>query len=270
MNKVSGKQRLLRRKGVFYYKRRVPLQLVKDIGRPFIQQSLKTTSLAEAKKRRTLRDLEWDARFAALKKEASDCANSAPTAGPAELSEGDLLRLVRDYVERKDEEFRKHLVGNSPESEREKAEMTREAKQDAQIMRDRDDPQADQWIYSLGKEILQAAGKSIADPTLPRAAFAEWVRRGLLELENRWLARLADDHQRAFFDQLFNPSRPLQVSFGRLAKQYLQLTEEDGANNRLGRKGLDRQRATVALIREIIGDGTPGTPNYVDRAMAAL
>ena len=62
-----------------------------------------------------------------------------------------------------------------------------------------------------------------------------------------------DEHAETppFFDQLFNPSRPLQVSFGRLAKQYLQLTEEDGANNRLGRKGLDRQRATVALIREM-------------------
>jgi integrase len=258
MNKVADNQHLLRRKGVYYYRRRVPLQLVKDIGRPFIQQSLNTTSLAEAKKRRTLRDLEWDARFDALKKEpASESANSQPTATPTELCEGDLLRLVREYVERKDEEFRKRLVGNPPESEREKAEMRREAKLDGQIMRDRDDPQADQWIYSTGKEILHAAGKSIDDPTLPRAAFAEWVRRGLLELETRYLARLADDHQRAFFDQLFNPSRPLQVSFGQLAKQYLQLTEEDGANNRLGRKGLDRQRATVALIREIIGDSTP-------------
>jgi integrase len=173
------------------------------------------------------------------------------------LSDGDLLRLVRDFVERKDEEFRKSFANSPPESEREKAEMRMEAKLDAQIIRDRDDPQTDQWIYSAGKEILHAAGKSIDDPALPHAAFAEWVRRGLLELDKRSIARFADDHRHAFFDQLFNPSRQPQVSFGELADQYLQLTEEDAATNRLGQKGIDRQRATVALIQEIIGDSTP-------------
>src|SRR5262249_34797937 len=144
-----------------------------------------------------------------------------------------------------------------PQSEREKAEMSKEAKIDAQTIRDRDDPQADAWVYSTGKEILQAAGKSIDDPALPYMAFAEWVRRGLLEIDNRYLARLADDHRHVFFDQLFNPSRQPRVSFGELADQYLQLTEEDVATNRRSQKGLDRQRATVALIREIIGDSTP-------------
>src|SRR5262249_16620436 len=76
-------------------------------------------------------------------------------------------------------------------------------------------------------------------------------------IDNRYLARLADDHRHVFFDQLFNPSRQPRVSFGELADQYLQLTEEDVATNRRSQKGLDRQRATVALIREIIGDSTP-------------
>jgi integrase len=47
------------------------------------------------------------------------------------------------------------------------------------------------------------------------------------------------------------------VTFGELAKQYLQLTEEDAATNRMSRKWVDRQRATMALVREIIGDGVP-------------
>jgi hypothetical protein len=76
----------------------------------------------------------------------------------------------------------------------------------------------------------------------------EWIRRGLLELDNSTLARLADDHRHAFFDQLFEPSRQPWVRFGELADQYLQL--EDAATNRLGQKGIDRQRATMALIRE--------------------
>ena len=63
-------QRLQRRNGVYYYRRRVPLALVTKIGRKVVQVSLHTTSLKEAKKRRTLRDLEWDAKFAA-------CSNPA-------------------------------------------------------------------------------------------------------------------------------------------------------------------------------------------------
>jgi hypothetical protein len=259
MKKVSGNQHLLRRNSVYYYRRQVPQHLVKKIGKQFIQNSLNTTSLAEAKKLRALRDLQWDARFDALKDAAPEreSAKSQTTVNSTELSEGKLLRLVREYVEHKDKEFRKRFAGDPPQSEREKAEMRMEAGLDAQILRDRDDPQVDEWIYHTGKEILQRAARSIDDPALPRAAFAEWIRRGLLELDNRTLARLADDHRHAFFDQLFEPSRQPWVRFGELADQYLQLTEEDAATNRLGQKGIDRQRATMALIREIIGDGTP-------------
>jgi hypothetical protein len=48
MKKVSGNQRLLRRKSVDYYRRRVPQHLVKKIGKESIQFSLGTTSLADA------------------------------------------------------------------------------------------------------------------------------------------------------------------------------------------------------------------------------
>ena len=58
-------QRLLRRQnGVYYYRRRVPLHLVEKFGMKFVQLSLHTKILKEAKKLRTLRDLEWDAKFA--------------------------------------------------------------------------------------------------------------------------------------------------------------------------------------------------------------
>jgi hypothetical protein len=168
-----------------------------------------------------------------------------------------MIRLVHEYVERMDERLRKRFASDPPASEEEKLDMWKEAKLDAQITRDRDDPQADQWIYGAGKEILATAGKSINDPALPSAAFAELVRRGLLELDRRWLARLEDDHRQTFFDQLFNPSRPPQVSFGELADQFLQLTEEEAAANRTSAKWVAKQTANLALIREIIGDNTP-------------
>jgi hypothetical protein len=123
MKKVAGNQRPLRRNSVYYYRRRVPLHLVKEIGEQFVQHSLNTTSLATAKKLRALRDLEWDARFEDLQKDAapgSKSAKSKPTMNSTPLSDGDLLRLVREYVERKDDEFRKRFANTPPESERER------------------------------------------------------------------------------------------------------------------------------------------------------
>jgi hypothetical protein len=99
--------------------------------------------------------------------------------------------------------------------------------------------------------------KSFGDSDVPGEILAELVRRGLVELNRRYRARLADDHSRSFFDQLFDPSRPTRMTFGKLAEQHLQIIEEDGAINSLGAKGLDRQRATIALIREIVSDKTP-------------
>jgi hypothetical protein len=46
------------------------------------------------------------------------------------------------------------------------------------------------------------------------------------------------------------------LTFGKLAEQHLRLIEEDAAINGLGAKGLDRQRATIALVREIVGEET--------------
>ena len=116
MKKLAGNQHLLRRNGVYYYRRRVPLHLVKEIGKQFVQHSLNTTSFAQAKKLRALRDLEWDARFEGLEKDANPAPHSAKSqhsVNSTQLSEGDLLRLVREYVERKDEEFRKRFADYS-------------------------------------------------------------------------------------------------------------------------------------------------------------
>jgi hypothetical protein len=261
MKTVSGNNHLSRRKCVYYYRRRVPAQLIKPIGSKVIQFSLGTTSFKEAKKLRTAKDLEWDVRFEACAKNLAPSSTgsvaSSSSAKAPPLSEPEMIRLVHEYVERMDEPLRKRFVSDPPANEQEKLDMWKEAKLDAQIARDRDHPQADQWIYSAGKEILAAAGKSLDDPALPHVVFAEWVRRGLLELDRRRVARLEDDHRPTFFDQVFNPSRPPQVSFGELADQFLQLTEEEAAANRTSPKWVDKQTANVALIREIIGDETP-------------
>jgi hypothetical protein len=257
--KAVSDQRLLRRSGVYYYRRRVPLELVQKIGKKVVQVSLHTTKLKEAKKRRTVCDIEWDARFeAATALGPGDAANTHSQIPPqgAPLDKSALLELVRNYVERHDHESRKREAQCYPLTTKESTEMRIEAELEAQTLRARDDLHH-QWIYLAGTEVLKAAGKSFDHPDVPGETLAELVRRGLLELNRRYRARLADDHGRSFFDQLFDPARPAKLTFGKLADQHLRIIEEDGAVNALGAKGLDRQRATIALVREIVGDDTP-------------
>jgi integrase len=155
-----------------------------------------------------------------------------------------------------DQRFSGRLAADPPESEQVKAEMKMDREFDIQTLRNRDDLQADMWVSKAGEEILKGAGRSAEDPAVPHA-FWEIVRRALLELDRRSLARLQEDHRTAFFDQLFNPARPPEITFRELADQFLGHTEEEAAANRMSQKWVDKQRANVALICEIVGTDTP-------------
>src|SRR5262249_17207567 len=99
MKTVSGDQRLRRRNDVYYYRRRVPIHLVQKFGRKFVQLSLHTASFKEAKQLRTVKDLEWDARFEAANTESNPTANApTPKTATSPLAPAELLRLVREYV----------------------------------------------------------------------------------------------------------------------------------------------------------------------------
>ena len=139
---------LLRRKnGVYYYRRRVPLHLVEKFGVKIVQLSLHTRDLKEAKKRRTLRDVEWDAKSAACSSPpnggAAPAVQTSALAQP--LSETGLIQLVRDYVARQDQLARKRDVTDYPENPTQRAEMRIEAEVESQILTSRDHPQAQQW-----------------------------------------------------------------------------------------------------------------------------
>ena len=261
MKKVSHTYHLIRRNGVWYYKRRVPTALISTFGTKSIQFSLDTGDLKQAKKRRSAEDLKWDAQFDAAQAssataETSDGKFTPSLPGPP-LTEREAIRLVQDYVERTDERARHRLANNPAVSEREKADMVADVEIGAQIVRNRDDPRGDELIYSAGQKILGAAERGPDDPTLDDQAFNDLVRRGLMELGRRQLARTGDDHRHLVFDHLFNPASPISATFGELAEQIMRLAEENAAINHMGEKGLDKQRASLAVIREIVGDNTP-------------
>lgn len=164
--KAVSDERLQRRNGVYYYRRRVPLHLVKAIGRKVVQVSLHTTSFKEARKLRTIRDLEWDARFEAADPASTQTVGSPsshPLAPPA-LAEAELIQLVRDYVARQDREAVKRDATGYPANADERTEMTQEAGFEAQTLRARDNEQTHQWVYLTGHAILKATGRSFEDP----------------------------------------------------------------------------------------------------------
>ena len=240
---------LLRRKAVFYYHRRVPLPLVEKIGKKVVLFSLGTKDPKEAKQLRALHDLQWDARF--------ETASPGPKAHPLQLtaqpSGAGLIQLVRDYVERADIRAKALLLADPPDSMAQKTEMMIDLEIERDILKNPDDPNGAQWVHAVEAKIRGAGAAASGSNS---DIFAEIVRRGLLELQNRKLARLDDDFSRPFFDQTFNgQAKAPAVTFGQVADQFIAITDEQAQVNGTSQKWVDKQRSQVAVLKEIVGEG---------------
>jgi hypothetical protein len=216
---------LLRRNAVFYYHRRVPLPLVKELGKKVILFSLGTRDLKEAKRLRAAHDVQWDARFEAVS------PGPAPiSVGHPQPSEPGLLQLVQDFVERADSKARTLALADPPNSMAQKAEIRINAGMARDILQNIDDPRGAAWVQGTETKILSSSG--VALPSSNSDIFAEIVRRGLLELQNRQLARLEDDFSHSYFDKTFNPqSEAPAATFGQVADQFIALTDEQAKAN---------------------------------------
>ena len=118
MAKPTG---LFRRKGTYYYRTRVPKDVVSAFGKTEIKRSLKTKDYDEAKKRRNQVAVELDAQFDEVRKSLEHDASAS--AKP--LTRPEAVRLVQDYVERGDREWQDDDAKSGPD--------TIEAKRDAFI-----------------------------------------------------------------------------------------------------------------------------------------
>jgi integrase len=258
MKAMSSTYHLYKREGVWNYRRRVPTALIPVIGKKTVQLSLGTSNLKEAKKRRALEDLKTDAQFEAAEKKLKGAAKGSdglavPMTGTP-LTEREAIQHVQEYVRQMDARSRRDLTEDPPGSGSERQEIEADIGYGLNILKSRDDPRADEWVYAAMKRMLAAAGHPVDEASLP---LAELARRGLLELQQRKLARIGDDHGRPFFDHLFDPNVPPPVSFGELADQFLAVIEEEAEANQTSEKWVDKQRANVTLLREIIGNALP-------------
>ena len=136
MEKVSDTHHLVRRNGVWYFRRRVPKPLVVALGKKIIQYSLDTSDKKDAKKRREIEDVKWSARFEALVSEQR--GSSTPAAAPT-LSKRQPIQLVRDYVDSMDERFQARYAADPPESEDQKSQMRADLEIGLQILENADD-----------------------------------------------------------------------------------------------------------------------------------
>ena len=236
MDTVAETYHLKCRKGVWYYRRRVPDHLVGALGKAIIQHSLDTKSLKQAKRRREVADIEWSARFAAAEGAPPD-ARPVPIEQTASavphMSNARLKQLVWDYVARTDARFQERIAADPPESEEDKSLIKMNIEETLQVHMDRDDPNGAASIYITGNRILGAAGIARDQLGAQASAFHELVRRALIELDRRRLAHNADDHCRQTFDELFNREKPPKVAFSELAKQRLQRIQEEASSNHI-------------------------------------
>ncbi len=255
---MSDSHHLVRRQGVWYYRRRVPTHARAALGRSVIQFSLKTTQKGEAKKLREAYDVRWSAEFEraeAAGRADPDVGAHAGKCGDA-VTEPLAIRLVRDYVAQLDRRFQDRLVNDPPESEAQRQEMRADILLGVQMLKNLDDPRGSERVDEVGRKLIAQSGRSLGEGGMSESAFDALVQRGILEVDFRKLARLADDHGRRTFDPLFDPAAPPPLTFAELAEQFLQIAGEEAAANGTSRKSVDRQRANVALLRQLVGDAT--------------
>jgi integrase len=241
---VSKSQGLLRRGNVWWYRRRVPLDLVEAFGgKRELKESLRTESLSEAKARRNLVAAKFDRLF--------EMGREGQRTGAIDFNS---LPAIQRYVDEQDAvRAREHQSSNwTPRDTAAAASETL-----GLIARYKHSGHEDTAI-AVAVAAGEISGVEGAQP-LDGDHF-ELLRRAVLELERRDLARLRHDYRNPTFDPLLGPTsragqEPASIKLDALIEAY----EADYAKTGRG-MGKKRQQKTAAafqLIKEFFGSSTP-------------
>ena len=213
--------RLLNRKGVWYYRRRVPPELVERMGMEVVSLSLGTKELKEAQKQRELKDIEWSARFEALA--ALPSVVNGSQSGKVSITVHQAESLIRAYVEKSVRSFAHRYEDDPPKDDAERHEMAKQIDIDATILTSVGDPQNDELVAVSFDRVLR--GHAV-DPSI-EPELASFHRRAMLEIQRRKLDTLNSRFDRPYIDHLFAQDQKPELSFGELAEQYLSERLED-------------------------------------------
>jgi hypothetical protein len=158
---MSATHRLVNRKGVYYYRRRVPNELVERMGMEVISLSLGTKSLKEAQKQRELKDIEWSARFEQLAAMPSTVNGSQ--SGKKPITGQEAQKLIRAYVEKSVRTFARRYEDDPPKDDAERQEMAKQIDIDATMLTRVGDPQHDEL---LAVNLDRVLGDYSVDPSI--------------------------------------------------------------------------------------------------------
>lgn len=246
MRKVADTYRLQRRGNIWYYIRRVPAALTPTFG-SVVKMSLHTEKKTDAKRLRTIHDLEWDAKFASSLSPSIDIAEREPSSN---LSLDDILDYVRLAVSSRDARSAKELSSDPPRDSLEKQDLLIDAEIEQQILSDPDDPRRDQTITGFLAKLLSQANLTL--PENLKSETYEFGRRALIELNRRKLDRYADRFDRLSYDPLF-ALKPPSISFQKLANEYAAEIKESHKVNNVGLNRQEKVAAFLATLVEIVG-----------------
>ena len=252
---MSANNRLIKRKSVWYYHRRVPKHLAPAFGKTIISRSLRTTSASEARKRRSVLDLEYDCQFDELEKNLVQPVMHGPDeAGSGKpMTREELEARLPDYIAEKAASWENRYIDDPAESVEQLREMRTNKEIELAVL---SDPEEDNYHLAIHRAQQEIVGERPLEG-LTDVAAGELVRRGLVEIVRKELAILSDE-----FD--FRPSSargrqtrtPSTVSFGDVATDYLNDVREKARANGHRAKWVEKVEAHVAFLVEFIGEET--------------
>ncbi len=257
---MSKTYRLDRRNGRYRYRRVVPERYRSLLGKKTIIDSLNTTKLATAIKRRALKDVEYDTLFLQFDHQLENQAE------PPTLTQAIAIDLVRAFVARLDKKSAMELAEYPPTSSSEQIERLSDAEEEWASLAD---PEF-LTTHGLPSSTFDAVTGGIAykfdGDAFSYSQFYDLVVRALRELRRRDISRLKSDHEQAFHDAMFDHAahRPAATtpqipgwanrrSFGDLCADYSTAYSEEAALKGVHKKRIDKVSSALRYIEAAIG-----------------
>lgn len=260
MSHVSKTYRLDRRNGHYRYRRVVPESYQALLGKKTIIDSLGTTKLSTAIKRRALKDVEYDTLFEQFKHQLEKQAE------PPTITHALATELVRAFVARLDEKSAKELAEHPPTSSEERSVRLSDAEEEWASLADPAFLTTHGLPRSTFEEVTGGIPYKFDGDVFSYSQFYDLVVRALRELRRRDIGRLNADHEQASHDAMFDqkaggaagaatqgPGWNNQRSFGDLCADYSAAYSEEAALKGVHKKRVDKVNSAVQFLETAIG-----------------
>jgi integrase len=250
---VPKQQHLQKRGSVWYFRRRVPVELLPIVGKQWVYESLKTKDLKVAQKRRNIRLVELDAEWAELQSLADQGGTESKSQEVASLSQYQVLERVRDYVVKIDAKWRDQYADVSSWTPTQLAESKADLSLSLEAVSDPTHPEFNQEISGGFDSVFGKGGHT----KMAGDQFASIMMRGLREVYRRGLARIDGDYSELTFDNDFSAAKPAGASLGNCVTSYVEAYSKKAAAEGISKKRVDAVQAATSLLLGFVDPATP-------------